>query len=136
LVHSSQANELLAKLASDPDPQVRIAAFRALAMTGVSDDVASAIVAAWPKLDDDFQRSAAVGVATKNAPATISAALGSSDPTALAPLVGPLTQYIADRTTRRPPPRSWCCGRQTGECRRVETQHSGVLGSRSSLPRK
>ena len=44
----------------------------------VTDEAARGIIAAWPKFDDDFQRSAAVGAASRNPPAAIAAALDSA----------------------------------------------------------
>jgi hypothetical protein len=38
------------------------------------------IVDAWPKLDDDFQRSAAIGAASRNPASVIAAALDSTGP--------------------------------------------------------
>jgi putative membrane-bound dehydrogenase-like protein len=84
-------------LLSDPDAQVRVAALRALAAGEPIVGAAPAIVAAWPKLDDDFQRSAAIGAALKDPAASIAAALEGSDPASLAPLVGPLTQAIGEK---------------------------------------
>jgi len=89
----------LGRLFSDSDGAVRVAALRALATQSLDQpealkDSAAAIVAAWPKFDDDFQRSAAVGAASKNPVAVISAALESSDPSSFEPLVTALTQGI------------------------------------------
>ena len=55
---------------------------------------AKVLVAAWPKFDDDFQRSAAVAAASRNPAAVIAAALDSTDAPSLAPLVNALTQNI------------------------------------------
>ncbi len=84
----------LPKLFGDVDGQVRIAALRALAASEVNDDAAKALIAAWPKFDDDFQRSAAIGAASRNPAASIAAALDSSDAAALAPLVSALAQTV------------------------------------------
>jgi len=81
----------------DANGQVRVAALRALSNAVLTDETAKALVAAWPKLDDDFQRSAAVGAAFQNSAASISAALDSADPNLLAPLVGALAQNIGDK---------------------------------------
>src|SRR5690606_37728709 len=51
----------LTVLLEDADGSVRLAALRALGSGELSDEGARAVVAAWPKLDDDYQRSAAVG---------------------------------------------------------------------------
>jgi putative heme-binding domain-containing protein len=83
-------------LIRDADAHVRVAALRALAAGEVSDEQAKALVAAWTKFDDDFQRSAAVGAASRNPSAVISAALDSVDAPALAPLVSALTQNLTN----------------------------------------
>jgi hypothetical protein len=62
----------------------------------LNDAGAKAIIAAWPKLDDDFQRSAAIGAASRNATVAISAALDSGD-ASLTPLVGQLAQAIGEK---------------------------------------
>ncbi|MDB6155711.1 MAG: putative rane-bound dehydrogenase, partial [Chthoniobacteraceae bacterium] len=90
------SNGVLALL-SDADGQVRVAALRALAAGELNDESAKAIIAAWPKFNDDFQRSAAIGAASKNPAASIAAALDAADPAPLAPLVGQLTQGIGER---------------------------------------
>ncbi len=87
------AQELEARI-GDSDRQVRVAALRAFAARGVSYNAARVIVTLWPELDDDFQRSAAIGAASRNPSDVISAALGSPDGAALAPLVTTLTQNI------------------------------------------
>ncbi len=86
----------VAALVNDADPQVRVAALRALATSDMDDAAAKSLVAAWAKFDDDFQRSAAVGAASQNPAAVISAALDSGD-AALTPLVGQLAQGIAEK---------------------------------------
>jgi uncharacterized protein len=83
-------------LIQDPDATVRLAALRALASGTISDAAAKAIIAAWPKFDDDFQKSAAVGAASKNPSASIAAALDSPDPAALSPLVNALTRSLTN----------------------------------------
>ena len=60
---------------ADPDPQVRVAALRALSAGGFDDNVAKKLIGAWLMFDDDFQRSAAVGAAAQNSVASIAAAL-------------------------------------------------------------
>ncbi len=81
---------------SDPDAQVRLMSLRALGSHPVMDSVAKILVAAFTKFDDDFQRSAAVGAASKNPAAVIAAALDSADAPALAPLVAALTQNLTN----------------------------------------
>jgi putative membrane-bound dehydrogenase-like protein len=96
LEERSDANGTAAAMLSDSDPQVRVAALRALAASSLNDAGANAVIAAWPKYDDDFQRSAAVGAASRNPAAAISAALDSGD-TSLTPLVGQLAQSIGEK---------------------------------------
>ncbi len=86
----------LAALAGDADAPVRLAALRALAAGPLSDDSAKAILAAWAKLDDDFQRSAAVGALAQNPAAAIAIALDSGD-ASLAPLVSIFAQGIGEK---------------------------------------
>jgi putative membrane-bound dehydrogenase-like protein len=81
---------------TDAEASVRLAALRALAATELADSAAQALVAAWPRLDDDFQRSAAVGAATRNPSAVIGAALNRRDP-GLVALVDTLVQGIGER---------------------------------------
>ncbi len=86
----------LAKLLSNDDAQVRLAALRALAAGSLSDEATTALIAAWPKFDDDFQKSAAVGAAAQNPAASIAAALARGD-ASLAPLVDQLVQNIGKK---------------------------------------
>ena len=90
--YSKTIGQLLSALLTDADGQVRIAALRALASGGLDADGAQAIVKAWPKFDDDFQRSGAVAAASRNPAAAITAALDSADPASLKPLVNALAQ--------------------------------------------
>ncbi|MEO8354190.1 MAG: PVC-type heme-binding CxxCH protein, partial [Chthoniobacteraceae bacterium] len=82
------------KLLNDPDAHVRLAALRALGARHVTDEVAAAVVKAWPKLDDNYQRSAAVGTAAQNPTAAIAAALDSQDAAGVAPLVAEVSPDI------------------------------------------
>ena len=93
-------NAALSKLVADPNPHVRVAALRALASSELSDTEAKALVTAWSKFDDDFQRSAAIGAAAANPAASIGAALDAANPGSLAPLVQQLTQRLADHDDR------------------------------------
>lgn len=86
----------LSSLVNDASAPVRLAALRALAAGSPDDDTTRTIIASWPKFDDDFQRSAAVGAASKSPSAAIAAALDSPDPAALSPLVNALTQSLTD----------------------------------------
>ena len=87
----------LRALLRDRDPQVRVAGLRALAVAGLDEAGARELVAAWPGLDDDFQRSAAVGAAMSSPESCIGAALTASNPDALRPLVGQLAAGIGER---------------------------------------
>ncbi len=88
--------EKVVPLINDSDASVRLAALRALAAVSLTDSAANAIIAAWPKFDDDFQKSAAIGAASRNPSAAIAAALDSPDPAALSPLVNALTQSLTN----------------------------------------
>lgn len=90
------ADQRFGPLLVDNDPPVRLAALRALAAGAFADETAKALISAWPKFDDDFQKSAAVGAASKNPSASIAAALDSPDPAALSPLVNALTQSLTN----------------------------------------
>lgn len=92
---SATREKSTAALTSDTDATVRLAALRALGSTGIDDATAQQIIAAWPKLDDDFQRSAAVGAAVRNPAGSIAAALDSEDAASLTPLVAQLVETIA-----------------------------------------
>ncbi len=94
LVAESAGYGLVSALLQDKDAAVRIAALRALSARKVNDDDAKAVIAAWPKFDDDFQKSAAIGAAAQNPAASIAAALDSADPAPLAPLVSQLVAAI------------------------------------------
>lgn len=85
-----------AVLLKDPDAAVRLAALRALAAGPLDDASAKALIAAWPALDDDFQKSAAIGAATRNPAASIAAALEAADPSSLTPLVNSLVTSLAE----------------------------------------
>jgi putative membrane-bound dehydrogenase-like protein len=84
----------MAGLLSDADATVRLAALRAIAATDLDEQSAQSLIRAWPKFDDDYQRSAAIGAASRNPTAVIAAALDSADTAALAPLVSALTLNI------------------------------------------
>jgi putative heme-binding domain-containing protein len=88
------ASKMIAAL-TDADAKTRVATLVALSsLSPMTDSIAQSIVAAWPKFDDEFQRSAAVAAASRNPAAAIAAALDSPDAPALAPLVNALTQNI------------------------------------------
>ena len=95
--NSVTAAKSFAPLLGDADAQVRVAALRALGSSKISDEQAKVLVAAWPKFDDDFQRSAAVGAGSRNPVAVISAAFDAKESASLAPLVSALTDSLADK---------------------------------------
>jgi putative membrane-bound dehydrogenase-like protein len=84
-------------LLTDEDRQVRIAALRALTSSEVDDSGAQAVVQAWPKLDDDYQRSAALGVAAVNPLAIFRAGLRWHTPAEVRSLIVAAAQVVADR---------------------------------------
>ncbi|RYD38275.1 MAG: c-type cytochrome [Verrucomicrobiaceae bacterium] len=94
---SAELEQKTAKLISDENGGVRVAALIALGGKPVSDETAKLIVAEWPKFEDDFQRSAAVGAAVRNPAAAIAAALDSANPASLAQLVTQLADSIGDK---------------------------------------
>lgn len=86
----------LARLLTDPSEGVRVGALRAFSATVLQGADAAAIIAAWPKFDDDFQKSAAVGALSQNSAAAIAAILDSGD-ASLAPLASNLAQGIGEK---------------------------------------
>ncbi len=102
VAEAARLGQQVVSLLNDPDAHVRLAALRALGAQPISDEIARAIVDAWPKFDDDYQRSAAVGAAAQNPIASIVSALDSSNAAAVAPLVTELSQDIssADDATK------------------------------------
>lgn len=98
LVLESQpaANKLTTALLHDTDAAVRLAALRALAAGDVTNEEAAAIVGQWSVFDDDFQKSAAIGAASKNPAASIAAALDAADPSSLTPLINNLVGRLAE----------------------------------------
>ena len=82
---------------NDEDRQVRLAALRALAASEVDESAARALARAWPLLDDDYQRSAAVGAAASSPISVFKAALGWRTPSEVAPLLIAAAQIAAER---------------------------------------
>lgn len=107
-VNNGHDGQDMAALAADSDPQVRIAALISLSGCHVPPDdtnqntrtisanSAKAIVSAWPKFDDDFQKSAAVGALLSYSGDAIAAILDSGD-ASLAQLASVLTQAIGEK---------------------------------------
>jgi putative membrane-bound dehydrogenase-like protein len=96
LVVEAAGGRKFGELLNDGDPQVRLAALRALAANEFTGETAKALVSSWPKLDDDFQRSAAIGAASQNPSVFIAAALDAANATELAPVVAALVQKLTD----------------------------------------
>jgi putative membrane-bound dehydrogenase-like protein len=93
---AADAAPALEKKVADPDARVRVAALIALAAAEPSPSAISAIIAAWPKFTDDFERSAAVGALAANSAAAIAAILDSGSEQ-LAPLASILAQSIGEK---------------------------------------
>ncbi len=91
---ANDAAAAVEKKLADPDARVRAAAILALAAAEPMESTAKSLIAAWPKFDDDFQRSAAVGAASRNPVAAISAALDLAKDDSFAPLLVALTQNL------------------------------------------
>lgn len=86
----------LLKLVGDSEAPVRLAALRAVAAVPATDADAAAILSQWAKLDDDFQRSAALGALSRDPASSIAALLDNSD-ASLAPLASQLAQGLAEK---------------------------------------
>ncbi len=95
LVSESAGAGKVTDLLRDPDAHVRLAALRAMGSHDISIKDANALIGAWPKFDDDFQRSAAIGAAARNPAASLAAAFDSAEPATLAPLINALTQSVS-----------------------------------------
>lgn len=93
------ANEKAAaiKALNDGDARVRLNALVALQEFPAGNDIAEAIVAAWPKFQDRFLESAAVGAASKDPEMYLAASFRASDPALLAGLVPHVTRLIANK---------------------------------------
>ncbi len=81
----------------DEDRQVRLAALRALAASEIDEPAAQALVRAWSNLDDDFQRSAAIGIASSHPIAVFKAGLWWHRPTDVSPLLVAAAQAVSDK---------------------------------------
>ncbi len=92
LISESAGAGKVAELLGDPDAHVRLAALRAMSNQDISDKDAKSLVGAWSKFDDDFQRSAAIGAASRNPTASLAAAFDSAEAATLTPLVNGLAQ--------------------------------------------
>jgi putative membrane-bound dehydrogenase-like protein len=88
--------KLIAQL-QDADPRARLDALAALSEIAPDQEVAQAVVAAYPKLSDRWMESAAIAAAS-SAPITfIDACFSSDDTKALAPFVANVTTQAASK---------------------------------------
>jgi len=87
----------VAALVNDADPRVRLDALRTLVTTGLDDRSPGLLVNVFPKLDDNWSRSAAVAAASGNAVAAVSAAFASSAPGDLRPFVSALAAQLVEK---------------------------------------
>jgi putative membrane-bound dehydrogenase-like protein len=95
---STDANKTaVLKGLQDPDDRVRMNALLALASFPASDDIADAIVAIYPKLQDRYLESAAIGVASKDPTLFLAATFRAGDPAMLAPFVPHVVRLLANK---------------------------------------
>jgi len=85
------------KALEDSDARVRMNALLALASFPASDDIANAIVAVYPKLQDRYLESAAIGVASKDPMRFVAASFRASDPAMLANFVPHVVRLLANK---------------------------------------
>lgn len=97
LEESEVWTKALDPLLSDEDRPVRLAALRALAASEIDEASARGLVRAWNGFDDDFQRSAAIGIASVNPLAVFKAGLWWHQPGEVTPLIVAAAQVVADR---------------------------------------
>lgn len=93
----TQLHQAMIRELNDPNPQVRLEALVALGSFEVDDDVAAALVAVYPQLDDGWLQSAALGVANSAPRKMIETALATANPAPLRSLVMSLTQKLAEK---------------------------------------
>ncbi|MBI3192806.1 MAG: hypothetical protein HYZ36_09085, partial [Pedosphaera parvula] len=80
------------KLLNDPNPQVRLEALEVLAAASLDPATARALVAVYPKLDDNWSRSAFLGAAAQSPATVLNAALDAGSVNS--ELVGQLTTLL------------------------------------------
>jgi putative heme-binding domain-containing protein len=85
--------EVLARV-GDTDPAVRLQSLVALAGFPVRPDLAQAVVAAYPSLEDKWSQSAALGVTAAAPLAFVDAAFDAAVPGALAPFAAELGRHV------------------------------------------
>ncbi|MGV3772613.1 MAG: PVC-type heme-binding CxxCH protein [Verrucomicrobiales bacterium] len=90
----SQKADVIAAL-KDPDQRARIQALIALANYNPSEDIAQAVVQAWPTLVDKYQQSAAIGVANRDPQMFLAAAFKAQNSNGLSELVGHISRQLA-----------------------------------------
>ncbi|MBI3414771.1 MAG: ThuA domain-containing protein [Verrucomicrobia bacterium] len=84
-------------LLNDPEPRVRLNALIALGTCKLTPEIARVVVETWPKLNDKYLQSAAVGVAAKDPSLFLDAAFGAADPAFLADFVGHVARVAANQ---------------------------------------
>ena len=95
---ASDANKAaVLKALNDADGRVKMNALLALASFPASDDIANALVADFPKFDDKYLESAAIGVASKDPMLYLAASFRASDPAMLANFVPHVVRLIANK---------------------------------------
>jgi putative membrane-bound dehydrogenase-like protein len=90
----SEKSKVIAAL-NDSDHRARIQALIALGNYPATEDVAKALVKAWPNLADKYQQSAAIGVANKDPQLFLAAAFNAENQMGLADFVGNLSRQLA-----------------------------------------
>jgi putative membrane-bound dehydrogenase-like protein len=94
--HNSAGEKAAAIKALDSaDGRMRMNALLALAAFPVDADIAQAVAAAYPKFQDKYLESAAIGVAAKDPSQFLNLALSAKDPATLAGFVPQLARLIA-----------------------------------------
>lgn len=93
----TQLHQAINEMLLDANPQVQLQALIALGSFEVDNDVASTLIAVYPRLTDGHLQSAALGVANSAPRKMIETALASANPAPLRPLVMSLTQKLAEK---------------------------------------
>ena len=81
---------------NDPDPRARIAMLRALACSKLTAQSATAIVAVYPKLTDNYAKSAAVAAAASNRVGVLGAAMDAPNSADLADLASGIAKVMVE----------------------------------------
>ncbi len=82
---------------NDSDPRVRLATLRAMAAGGLDEKGAAALFALFPRLEDNWSKSAAVAAASGNPSAALRAALNSERPNDFRDLVASIANRFAEQ---------------------------------------